>query len=462
MKYKKLVKFIVAIFVFSFIVFGYAESMQQKLDLPKVRSAVLNNGINLFYINDDLPEVTIMLSIGYGKLYEDKTNAGIADLLAETISISGSKKYPGLSLQDEVDKLGGKFSISSSWESTVIYIKVLKRFKKEALNIISDVVKNPNFNKKDFFVARSMQIEKIKRKMDNPAAIAFEKSRSIVFNGRGYGSSVTAKQMAKYSLADVVNSWKKYYVGKNIIIGASAQKSDSSLFGEIKNVFGSIPEGNLRNYSLNYKKLKSSLKQKRGDIYFYEKDIPQATIVAGTIAPDIRNNGRYSLKIMNYILGGGSFNSRLMREIRVQRGLAYSVQSIYRSRRRAGIFLTFVQTQTKSVLQVLNLLKANFLRIESKPVSEKELQWAKKSTSNSFIFNFDSPMAVLENYMDLKYYNLPSNYFANYLPKIKKITSQDILLNSKKMFGNGLIWVVVGKKELKDKLSKFGKVIVIK
>src|SRR4030042_1123729 len=104
-----------------------AQFAGENVKLPPVETARLGNGIRLFYIKDDLPQVSIVVSIGFGRLYEKKENAGISELIASTISLGGSENYPGESLHEKIDQMGGRLSVSSSWEGTVISIKVLDR-----------------------------------------------------------------------------------------------------------------------------------------------------------------------------------------------------------------------------------------------------------------------------------------------------------------------------------------------
>ncbi len=432
------------------------------LQLPPVTASVMDNGLKIFYIKDELPQLTIVASIGYGKLYETRETAGTAELIAQNLLVAGSRAYPGQKLHAFIESIGGKISIDSSWENTLISVRVLKRFAREAFEVIADLMANPNFNQGDFDTARSLVIEEIKRNYDDPANIAFEKTREIIFDGGGYGVVLKEDHVRKYTLDDVRNAWQKYCCAKNILMGISTSIS----FDEVKKYahasFSPLVPGQKIEYAVDHEKAGKTIESARKKIFLYVRDIPQATIVAGTIAPRIADDAQYALSVMNYILGGGSFNSRLMYEIRVKRGLAYSVQSLLRARSKTGVFLAFAQTQNESAATVLSLFQENFSTIAREKITAQELQWSQDSINNSFVFNFDTPSNILGNYIDIAYNNLPDNYFQEYLKQINMVTDEDVLRETGKLFAKGFVFVIVGKESLKEKLSGFGEVVLLR
>jgi zinc protease len=444
---------------------NYAHAAQfadQNIKLPKVTAFTLGNGIKLFYIRGELPQITLVALVGFGKLHEDKNNAGMSQLIAKTLSLSGSKKYPAGTLHDLVDSMGGTLSVESSWEHTAISIKVLERFRNEAFSILSDLIQNPNFDLQYFNTARALLADSIKRKLENPTEIAFGKAREIIFNGDGYGSFPTPEKISSFSIDQVLGTWRRYYSGKNIMIGiyTSGGASESELLA--RESFSSISAGAEANYTADRDKIAGRLREAAGTVFFYPKEIPQATIVIGTVAPDIGYAGAYSLEVMNYVLGGGSFNSRLMREIRVDRGLAYAVQSVIKCRYKTGLFLAYAQTENKNAVEVLSLLTKNLDRLQRENMRQDEIDWAKTAIRNSYIFQFDTPLNILSNYMEIAYNNLPEDYFITYLDRIQRVRESDILRESNELLHSGTVTVVVGGEAAARDLAKHWKVVRIK
>ncbi len=432
-----------------------------EIELPSVKSIQMNDGLKGYYIKDELPRMTISVSIAFGKLNETALNAGISDLLSKALLLSGSKKYPAQTLHDTVENIGGRFMIQSFWEDTVISIEVLERYSKLALDIIEDIVLNPDLNKNMVENARSLLLEEIRRKQDSPDALAFENVRKIIFNGDSYGATQSEETLKSITIKDLEQTITNYFCGENIIIGISGQKNFKDIENNFKQRFLTLRKGKKLDYSVNTDKLKSSIALNSKNIYLIPKELPQATIVLGTIAPDNKDKRIYSLTLMDYILGGGSFTSRLMHEIRVRRGLAYAVQSVIKFRKNTGVFIAFAQTNNESTYDTLSLLIKNIEIMTNSEVKDEELKLAKDSIKNSYIFEFATPADVLNQYTFLDYNGLPESFLTGYIGNIEKVTKKDIIENSSLLFKNGLIKVVVGKKELAEKLGKFGNVVIL-
>ena len=123
--------------------------------LPEVKHTETKNGMRVLFIKDEIPRFIMTLSVGFGKLYENSGNAGISDLLSKTLSLGGSKKYPAEVLHNTLDNIGGNFSVSPSFEETVIVIQVLQKYCDLAIDILSDIAVNPNLDATIIEKARS-------------------------------------------------------------------------------------------------------------------------------------------------------------------------------------------------------------------------------------------------------------------------------------------------------------------
>ncbi|MBN2401789.1 MAG: insulinase family protein [Spirochaetes bacterium] len=441
----------------------FADSNDVKIDnidLPGIKSLTAKNGLRLFYIKDELPRTIIVLSAGFGKLYEDNTNAGIADFLAQTLSLAGSKKYPADKLHSTIESIGGRFRVEASFEETYIIIEVMEKYSALAFEMLTDIVLNPNLDSKIIENARSLILEDLRRKQDSPDMLAFEKAREIIFNGTGYGAYPTEKSINSITVSDLENTLNKYFTAKNIIVGTASSLGLNEVENNL-NRFNALKEGSVMNYTANISFLKVSMAEKTKNIYLLPKDIPQAVIVVGSAAPGIKDPDFYALSLMNDILGGSSFNSRLMHEIRVKRGLAYAVQSVVRFRKHTGVFLAYAQTRSETADTALSLMLENIENMSKYHVKDEELKLAKDSIKNSYIFEFDTPASILRKYSFLSYNGLPDSFLFNYVKGMNSVSKNEIQKSSGELFGKGLIKLIIGRKELEKSLSKFGNVVII-
>ncbi len=428
--------------------------------LPEVKKNRMKNEINFYYLENDLPVTVIYVSISFGKLYENSSNAGITEVLNKALTIGGSAAYPGNKLNEELESVGGQIQISAGWENIGIEIKVLSKYSSLAFKILGDILKNPVFDEAGVKLSKKLVIEKVRRDMDEPEEAGVLKLREIIFGGSGYGSVPTEKSIGGVDTEILKELWKKFVTGGNINIAVSSSIGEREIITLAGSELSEIVSGKRQYYSVDREKVLADIKSSSGVIYLIPSELEQATIYTGTLAPDIKYSGDYALYIVNYILGGGSFNSRLMNEIRVKRGLAYSVYSLIRNRRNTGVFISFAQTKNESVTEVLSLIRDNINKMCNEPVTKEELEWAKESIKNSYVFKFNNIDDLLANFFEIEYNDLDTEYFKNYLDNINSVTQLDVTGESSKIFKQGLVTVVVGSRKLEKELSMMGKVVV--
>jgi zinc protease len=163
-----------------------------------------------------------------------------------------------------------------------------------------------------------------------------------------------------------------------------------------------------------------------------DRTITQANIILGHAGVSRDNPDYYALNVMNYILGGGGFASRLVEEIRNKRGLAYSVASYFDTSKYAGTFQIVLQTKNSSAREAISLSLQQMERIQKELVSEKELEGAKKYLIGSFPLRFDT-QGKLSNFLtQVEYYGLGLSYPEKYPSLIQSVTREEVLRVAKK------------------------------
>ncbi len=430
------------------------------LTLPKAIQFYPADGLSSYRIKSEIPALTITAQIGYGSLYEKKDNAGISTLLVKTISLAGSRRFPGNVLYHTIENIGGKIYFDASWEETSITITVLDRYAETAFKVLADLIKDPLIETIALNDARSLVEESLKQQRDMPHIVAFEALREILFDGDGYGATPTKKSLSSITTDSLQAIVRSSFVSGNIILGISSSLEGAQIEKLAKKYFAGMRKGPRQKYTVDNTLLYSKLEKNSEKIFLIPRDIPQATIAVGTLAPPIGLPDEFSLSSMNYILGGGSFNSRLMTEIRTKRGLTYSTASVVRFRKETGLFLAYAQTRNDAAPLTLKLILENIESMKTKEVASEELNWMKLSLENSYIFEFDTPHNILRKYLFLDYYGLNESYLSNYIAKIRAVSGASIMQSAKSLFGKGMVKVVVGKREIERKLAEHGKVVI--
>ena len=185
------------------------------------------------------------------------------------------------------------------------------------------------------------------------------------------------------------------------------------------------------------------------NVELIDKDLTQATIHLGHIGISRKNPDFYTLIVMNYMLGGGGFSSRLVEDIRDNQGLAYSVSSGFDAGLYEGPFKVVMQTKNENANKAINAILKHIEDIRTNPVKDNELNDARSYIVGSFPLRLDTNSKMAGLLSLIEFYDLGLNYFTEYPKKINAVTKEDILKAAKKYLDpkNYLLVVVAKQKE---------------
>jgi zinc protease len=269
----------------------------------------------------------------------------------------------------------------------------------------------------------------------------------------------TRKGLEAIGDKDIHQFYNDHLRNRAIIIAATGDFSGAKLADKIKTSFSGwkaqAPE------KLDIPKAKLAAKP---GIYLIDKpDMNQAVIMMGHLGINRLDADIAESNVFNAIYGSGAFNSRLWREVRSNRGLAYSASGLVSSGRDLGLFYTFSMTKNQSAGEAISVIRDVIKDMAQNPVKPEELETAKKSEINSFVFRFENPQSLLLRTILQRMYGMPLDYNETYLAKIRKVDAAKVLEMGKRFFHpDQLVILVVGKKaDLLEQLKKLGDVTVL-
>jgi zinc protease len=176
-----------------------------------------------------------------------------------------------------------------------------------------------------------------------------------------------------------------------------------------------------------------------------DRDITQANIVLGHLGIRRENPDYYAVLVMNYILGGGGFASRLMDNIRDDKGLAYDVHSFFSANKFAGMFQAGLQTKNSSANIAIDEILNEMKKIRTEPVNDRELADAKSYLTGSFPLRIDTNTKIAGFLVGMEFYDLGLDYIDNYKNYINSVSKSDILkVAGKYLHPEKFVLVVVG------------------
>lgn len=392
--------------------------------VPKVDRIELPNGIRL-YLNEnhELPLVAVTAMTGAGSIGVPAEKTGMAGLFAALLRTGGAGGRSPEQMEEVLDQVAANLSVVTDTYQTSFDLSVRAEDLGSGLAILADVIRRPGFDPNRLEIARRQAIEAVRRQNDHPEGIASRAMMKAVYGDHPLGRTPTEATLKAVSGGDLADFHARYFHPNNIWLAVSGDFQREELLRLLQQAFGDWPRT-----SFEPQAVPQVTAEPRPVLLAAEKSIPQSTILMGEIGIDKDSPALYAVRVMNYILGGGGFNSRLMREIRSDRGLAYSVYSYYQvGRRLPGPFLAGTETKSGSTVEAVRLMREIMEGMRTEPVSPEELNLAKESIVNSFIFGFDDPHDVVTQQMRLDYFAYPPDYLEKFRDRVAAVTPDQVL-----------------------------------
>ena len=427
-----------------------------QFSFPQAERVMLSNGIELYLLEDkELPLVNLVALVRTGSVYEPADKTGLASLTGTVMRTGGTGPMSGNEINEKLEFIAGAVETSIGREVGSASLSVLKKDIDMGLAIFADVLIQPAFSQDQVELAKQKKLEGIRRQNDDPQGIAFREFRRTLFDNGPRGRVPTLETVSGISRDDMVAFHREYFHPDNIIMGVSGDFERGELVKKLETLLGSWEP---RALSLPTLKLSQSREEK--SVYYAHKDIPQSTIVMGSFAVNKSHPDYFPFTVLNFVIGGGGFTSRLMSEIRSNRGLAYSVGSIYRAEIDYGLFATYCFTKSESTLESITLISDILKQVKQEGITPEELERAKNSILKNFIFGFTTPFQIVNKQVAIAFDNLPKDCLEIYRERITTVTLDDVNSVAQKYLHPGqMLLVVVGNSENFDgPLSQWGPV----
>jgi zinc protease len=424
--------FICVLFLFNTTAYGGAIADRESLP----------NGITLLHSEKTgLPIVTVVVAIKAGSVVETAEKAGLANLTADLLN-EGTKKRSSKEISAAIEFVGGSLSTSGGADFITVSLSVLKKDVELGFDLLSDIILNPAFSDDELQRRKTSIKNSIIQQKEEPGTIASKAFAEAVFGKHPYGRPAegTEESLGRLTRADIVSFHQGYYVPNSTIMTVVGDVSKSELKSLLEKYFMSWQAREVKEVSLP---LPDSAEKPK--VIKIQKSLTQANIILGHLGIRRDNPDYYAVSVMNYILGGGGFASRLMDNIRDNKGLAYDVHSSFPANKYGGSFQTELQTKNESANTAIEEVLKEIERISTEPVSDRELGDAKSYLTGSFPLRIDSNRKIAGFLTAVEYYGLGLDYVDNYRKFIEAVTKDDILRVAKKYLHPGnYVLVVVG------------------
>lgn len=408
--------------------------------VPAVDSFLLDNGLRVYLREDnELPLVKITLMAGSGALAAPSGLAGFDGLFAATLRNGGTASRSSTAFEEELDRLAADLSCSMGPYTTDFNLSLRRIDLEHGFDLLADLLRHPAFAADQLELARSRALEALRRRNDDPDEIAARLLMAALYPGHPLGESPTAAGLARIDREQLVAFHRARFAPDNLWLAVSGDIRRDELTALLERFFADWPRS-----GQTARPLPPLEPAAQGLVQVVARDLPQSTILLGDLGLTKDDPDQYPARVLNFILGGGGFNSRLMREIRSDRGLAYSAWSQFQvGRRFPGPVMIGTETKNRSVVEALQLIRAIMAGLREQPVSDDELRVARDSLVNSFIFGFADSHAVVSQRMQYDFYGYPADYLERYRERIAVVTAADVQQVARRFLRPGRQQVII-------------------
>lgn len=378
----------------------------------------LSNGLVVYIAEDhEIPWFSASLMVRTGPFLESRNKIGVASLTSRIMRIGGTRTMTGEEINDRMDFLAGSVSATS--------LSVHMRDVDEGLKIWMDILTDPAFPEDKLRRQKESALVRIHNRNKNVSSVGSRTFSELVY---GEDSPITAQQTEAIVNGivrrDLLAWYRKYWGANNAILVVSGDFNKTEMLEGLEGTFGQW-----RDAEKAVPPIPEVRQAATAGVYMIEPEVipNQGVIRIGHVGLMQDDPDYPAVDLMNYILGGGSFSSRITKIVRSDHGLAYSTGSRFSGGTLyPGTFTASCQTKNSTVVFAAQLMLNEIERIRTEPVSEQDLEFAKTARVSAFPAQFSSTSRILRNFANLEFNGRPMDYYDTYEERYSRVTLDDI------------------------------------
>jgi zinc protease len=378
-------------------------------------------GIKAWLIEDHTNPL-IAVSIGFhgGAASEPEDRIGVANFVSTTLD-EGAGPLDSAAYQQKLADLGAELDFDASQDEFTGTMRMLTAHRDESFDLLRLALTQPRFDPEPVERMRRQLLAALARTSDDPDEIAERTWNALVFAGHPYArdSCGTPETIAAITPDDLRGFVTARFGRDNLLIGVVGDIGAAELGPLLDKTFGALPE---KAAPLTVPDAKVDA---AGQLVVVDKDIPQSVVVFGQEGIARHDPDFYAAYVVNHILGGGGFSSRLTEEVREKRGLAYGIDTYLATYDHAALVGGGVGTQNARVADTLKITRQEWARMRDEGPTAEELADAKTYLIGSYPLRFTSSTATSKSLVAVQLEGFPSDYFAKRNGYIQAVTLED-------------------------------------
>lgn len=342
----------------------------------------LESGVRLILERmDTVRSACVGIMCDNGSANERDGEYGVSHFIEHMLFKGTSNRTP-FDIVNEIDRTGGEINAFTGKELTCFYVKCIDEHLMKSCEVLVDMIENPLFDEKELEREKLVILEEINMCADDPDDLSLDCLEEDLYAGSSLSHRIlgTKESVSSFTAEDLRKYYDEHYTRDSIIVSVAGAFNEEEIIGYFNGCFARLGESRRHDDF-------GSVHSNKG-LRTIEKDIEQAHIAMGIKTVPADDDRRYSLSLLNIILGGG-MSSRLFQHIREEKGLAYAVGSTISYNSACGIFMIYAGVAKNRAAEALEAIKVELEKLRS-GVTEDEFNSAKEQVKAAFIFGQES------------------------------------------------------------------------
>lgn len=430
-----------------------------EISLPEYERYQLDNGMVVYLMEDhQLPLIKGNALIKTGSRLEPAEEVGLAATTGALMRLGGTEEHSSNEINELLEQRAARVEVSIGTTSGSASFNTLTEDLETVFALYSEILQEPTFRPELLTLIKTQQQGQIARRNDDPGDIASRELRKLLYGQESpYARTIEYETINNISRDDVVAFHQKYVRPENIILGIVGDFDPKTMKSLIANTLGQW-QPKTPDPEINIPSAKQ--KQSQGVFFVNQPQLNQSNVLLGHLGGKLNSPDYPALSVVNGLLNG--FGGRLYNDLRSRQGLAYSVYGFWSAAYDyPGIFIAGGQTASQTTVQFINSLMKEIKQVQNNPIEPDELDYAKESILNSFVFKFENPSQTLSRLMAYEYYGYPEDFIFDYQKGVKATTIEDVQRVAQEYLKpENMVTIVVGnEQEIDPPLSQLEQTI---
>jgi zinc protease len=423
---------------------------------PKLTIRTLSNGMQVVLAEaHTFPKISAQLFFRNGNAVVAHSTPGLADITSAVVR-TGTSSRPSRRIEEDLRRMGANLGTHSGADSTAISASGLAEFSGGLLELIADLARNASFPEEEFERERRQRFEELRIERTTPGFLAGERLRRVLFGEHPYAIIAPSEdQVAAYRREQLEDYYRKYYSPSGALLILVGDFVADEMLAQVEKIFGqwSAPQPDVQSSPAPPRSLGRRVHM------VHLPGAVQTQVMLGNLAITRRDPDWYRAVLANSIYGG-AFHSRLVINIREQKGYTYSPRSSINALRQHGYFSVHAAVRNEVAAATLTEIFYEMDRIRSLPVTPEELDSARNYISGVFSLGVATQDGLLGQLSTVYLDKMPEDYLETYRERIRSLTADDVLAAARRHFdsANAQIVIVGDRAHIGEQAALFGPV----